>query len=141
MVLFYHLYSVNDCFFFLMIRRPPRPTRTDTLFPYTTLFRSNARSSPKSAHPVLTLAAPAFTNTPMTEETINSLIPYDEIVQDALRAVIGRVLGEVEAAGGLPGGHHFYITFRTRARQSVVSGKRVSVRVDLGGSRLIKKKT
>src|SRR3546814_10989370 len=27
-------------FFFLMIRRPPRTTRTDTLFPYTTLFRS-----------------------------------------------------------------------------------------------------
>src|SRR3546814_4116007 len=29
-------------FFFLMIRRPPRSTRTDTLFPYTTLFRSHA---------------------------------------------------------------------------------------------------
>src|SRR3546814_10537933 len=28
------------CMFFLMIRRPPRSTRTDTLFPYTTLFRS-----------------------------------------------------------------------------------------------------
>src|SRR3546814_1987663 len=28
------------CFFFLMIRRTPRSTRTDTLFPYTTLFRS-----------------------------------------------------------------------------------------------------
>src|SRR3546814_17870540 len=33
------------CFiFFLMIRRPPRSTRTDTLFPDTTLFRSYARS-------------------------------------------------------------------------------------------------
>src|SRR3546814_4418653 len=31
------------CFFFLMIRRPPRSTRTDTLFPYTTLFRSRHR--------------------------------------------------------------------------------------------------
>src|SRR3546814_9276810 len=33
---------LTDChfYFFLMIRRPPRPTRTDTLFPYTTLFRS-----------------------------------------------------------------------------------------------------
>src|SRR3546814_7388388 len=28
------------CVLFLMIRRPPRATRTDTLFPYTTLFRS-----------------------------------------------------------------------------------------------------
>src|SRR3546814_3839780 len=32
-------------FFFLMIRRPPRSTRTDTLFPYTTLFRSPGRCS------------------------------------------------------------------------------------------------
>src|SRR3546814_7107823 len=31
------------CFVFLMIRRPPRSTRTDTLFPYTTLFRSRRR--------------------------------------------------------------------------------------------------
>src|SRR3546814_21078918 len=31
-------------FFFLMIRRPPRSTRTDTLFPYTTLFRSIAQT-------------------------------------------------------------------------------------------------
>src|SRR3546814_13096130 len=29
-------------FFFLMIRQPPRSTRTDTLFPYTTLFRSSS---------------------------------------------------------------------------------------------------
>src|SRR3546814_11873358 len=32
-------------FFFFMIRRPPRSTRTDTLFPYTTLFRSLAVQS------------------------------------------------------------------------------------------------
>ncbi len=51
----------------------------------------------------------------MTDEPPESLIPYDEIVQDALRAVVGRVLGEVEQSGGLPGGHHFYITFHTRA--------------------------
>src|SRR3546814_4320393 len=36
--------SVDIVFFFLMIRRPPRSTRTDTLFPYTTLFRSRYRS-------------------------------------------------------------------------------------------------
>src|SRR3546814_20445935 len=33
-------------FFFLMIRRPPRSTRTDTLFPYTTLFRSKSPVQP-----------------------------------------------------------------------------------------------
>src|SRR3546814_18580186 len=34
------LFAFSFYFFFLMIRRPPRSTRTDTLFPYTTLFRS-----------------------------------------------------------------------------------------------------
>src|SRR3546814_9544048 len=37
------LNSFISSFFFLMIRRPPRSTRTDTLFPYTTLFRSARR--------------------------------------------------------------------------------------------------
>src|SRR3546814_4216969 len=39
-----------------MIRRPPRSTRTDTLFPYTTLFRSNA---------VTILSTPLYSNTTM----------------------------------------------------------------------------
>ena len=52
----------------------------------------------------------------MSEETPDSLIPYDEIVQEALRAVVGRVLGEIVAGGSeLPGEHHFYITFKTGA--------------------------
>lgn len=52
----------------------------------------------------------------MSEDTPDSLIPYDEIVQEALRAVVGRVLGQVEAGGGtLPGNHHFYVTFKTGA--------------------------
>jgi hypothetical protein len=49
-------------------------------------------------------------------DTPDSLIPYDEIVQEALRAVVGRVLGQVVDTGGtLPGNHHFYITFKTAA--------------------------
>jgi hypothetical protein len=51
----------------------------------------------------------------MSDDAPDSLIPYDEIVQEALRAVVGRVLGEVEASGRLPGEHHFYITFKTGA--------------------------
>jgi len=50
----------------------------------------------------------------MSEEIPESYIPYDEIVQEALRAVVGRVLQEVAQEGGLPGGHHFYITFKTK---------------------------
>ena len=51
----------------------------------------------------------------MSDDLPDSLIPYDEIVQEALRAVVGRVLGEVQQTGGLPGAHHFYITFKTQA--------------------------
>jgi hypothetical protein len=52
----------------------------------------------------------------MDDATPDSLIPYDEIVQEALRAVVGRVLGQVVVSGGeLPGAHHFYITFKTNA--------------------------
>jgi uncharacterized protein len=50
----------------------------------------------------------------MSDEAPESLIPYDDIVQEALRAVVGRVLREVETTGDLPGDHHFYITFNTR---------------------------
>lgn len=52
----------------------------------------------------------------MSDDTPDSLIPYDDIVQEALRAVVGRVLGEIVDGGGeLPGNHHFYITFKTGA--------------------------
>jgi len=52
----------------------------------------------------------------MSDDLPDSLIPYDEIVQEALRAVVGRVLRQVEnTGGGLPGTHHFYITFKTQA--------------------------
>ena len=50
----------------------------------------------------------------MSDGLPDSLIPYDEIVQEALRAVVGRVLGSVAAGGSLPGEHHFYITFKTQ---------------------------
>ena len=52
----------------------------------------------------------------MNDTAPDSLIPYDEIVQEALRAVVGRVLGQILRNGStLPGTHHFYITFKTGA--------------------------
>jgi uncharacterized protein len=50
----------------------------------------------------------------MSDEAPESLIPYDDVVQEALRAVVGRVLTEISLKG-LPGDHHFYITFKTQA--------------------------
>src|SRR6056297_3695313 len=40
-----------------MIRRPPRSTRTDTLFPYTTLFRSHARGAREHRGDLVAVAA------------------------------------------------------------------------------------
>lgn len=51
----------------------------------------------------------------MSDDVRDSLIPYDEIVEDALRAVVGRVLRQIEGYDSLPGEHHFYITFKTQA--------------------------
>src|SRR3546814_19764555 len=51
-----------DTFFFLMIRRPPRSTRTYTLFPYTTLFRSHVEQ------PVLLRCAEQLAHLPYRAE-------------------------------------------------------------------------
>src|SRR3546814_15457680 len=45
------VYCSHACFFCLMIRLPPRHTRTDTLFPYTTLFRSQMADGGLVAQP------------------------------------------------------------------------------------------
>jgi uncharacterized protein len=52
----------------------------------------------------------------VTAETPDSLIAYDDIVQDALRGVVYGVLKKIESDGGLPGNHHFYIAFKTGAQ-------------------------
>jgi len=49
-------------------------------------------------------------------------IRYDVLTQDALRGVVRKVLGEVEVAG-LPGEHHFFISFATRAPGVRISKK------------------
>src|SRR3546814_12891517 len=66
-------------FFFLMIRRPPGSTRTDTLFPYTTLFRSwieAAATAEMTMQPVRSieesLADPAFIEDGCATETTDA---------------------------------------------------------------------
>jgi len=50
------------------------------------------------------------------------LIRYDLLVQDALRGVVRKVLADV-AQGGLPGEHHFNITFKTHAQGVQLSAR------------------
>src|SRR3546814_6241507 len=66
-----------------MIRRPPRSTRTDTLFPYTTLFRSSTDAR-------LALLRPAYFLGIFADALSMSILP--EVVQDTV------------AAAGLPSG-------------------------------------
>src|SRR3546814_19644830 len=65
-------------FFFLMIRRPPRATRTDTLLPYTTLFRSigvdqplpgSDGSSPRHQH-----AASGIEQAPACDQVVGTVV-------------------------------------------------------------------
>src|SRR3546814_15278825 len=68
-------------FFFLMIRRPPRPQRTATLFPYTTLFRSLAHASRVTAMGTLASALAHELNQPLT-----AIANYLEAGRDMLDA-------------------------------------------------------
>src|SRR3546814_3880965 len=51
-----------------MIRRPPRSTRTDTLFPYTTLFRSAIKGEARRAREILGIGQPGLVETPSRSE-------------------------------------------------------------------------
>src|SRR3546814_17682409 len=71
-----------------MIRRPPRSTRTDTLFPYTTLFRSTTEN--------IKVAMKTFT-------AKNETVQRDWYVVDATGKTLGRL--RAEPAHRLPGKH------------------------------------
>src|SRR3546814_4949902 len=75
--------------FFLMIRRPPRSTRTDTLFPYTTLFRSLRRVGKKEERSMLlarlTLAAAALF-AGITTAAAGDIAPGDVKIVDGVLA-------------------------------------------------------
>src|SRR3546814_9925958 len=57
-----------------MIRRPPRSTRTDTLFPYTTLFRSTAFLAARNTTPSVAFVRPVALFIIVSSRSINSLI-------------------------------------------------------------------
>src|SRR3546814_13904106 len=108
-----------------MIRRPPSSTRTDTLCPYTTLFRS-WRSG-------------ALGRRRLDSSQQTRLGPLD--------VAPVRSMGTLHVAGGECVDHLAVLAVRYREaaalhqdRKSAGSGKRVSVRVDLGGRRILQTK-
>src|SRR3546814_15409245 len=108
-----------------MIRPPPRSTRTDTRFPYTTLFRSIPIKYP-------------------LPNLISKTIEY--LVDKALRAAFPAAFYDFCRQIGLEGlARDRAVTsaraLKPRDRKSVVQGKSGEVRVDSGGRRIIKKIT
>src|SRR3546814_11601019 len=106
-----------------MIRRPPRSTRTDTLFPYTTLFRS------RHAPAVATLWPRLLSRRRQRRSRRRHARPYPgSHWRRHYRLHSAPCLWPRRCAAG------------TADRKSVVLGKSVSERVDLGGRRILKKK-
>src|SRR3546814_18659360 len=125
-----------------MTLRPPRSTRTDARFPYTTLFRSRApfRFAGKSRNYSRLCCGAATNRKPRSQigrrsfsdrEALAAAALALDVRIDELERFVEPLLLEIQR-------HAF--EHRQIDRQSVVQGKRVSVRVDLGGRRLIKNK-
>src|SRR3546814_19160335 len=130
-----------------MIRRPPRSTRTDTLFPYTTLFRSTAV---RLRHPgpgkcrlyILLIYSHKGAFLAPNENRVRHAMTHCLLKASGVSAVRRevRMRSTRHSAGSAVkttrSGRMAFPTDRTR----VVQGKSVSVRVDLGGRRVIKQK-
>src|SRR3546814_17684666 len=127
-----------------MILRPPVSTRTYTLFPYATLFRSQPLAA---VYIIAILAAVAVACRPADHlDQLRPLVAEQRVIFGAQRGIARRA----DDVRLVP--RHAALTpacaCRGRSsagpapadRKSVVWGKSVEVRVDLGGRRLIKKK-
>src|SRR3546814_14995019 len=140
-------------FFFLMIRRPPRSTRTDTLFPYTTLFRSLPW---EVAQRLVIACAARTTNHPAKRRALRGdvfrVLGVHRLIEGARLALEcsgaplrhkAVVLGE-PSVGSFRGGRAHLIVVpeiggSRLGRKSGGLGMGVSIRVDRGGRRSIKK--
>src|SRR3546814_15675409 len=124
-----------------MIRRPPRSTRTDTLFPYTTLFRSQSDGAttiagccpcrcPCGSGFCRSRKFPAGRLTLLRARAVMRAPIRGKAAMSDLQARFEQAKQDVQGLSERP----------DKDRKSVVEGQRVSVRVDLGGRRIMKKK-
>src|SRR3546814_20933547 len=129
---------IIDCFF-LMIRRPPRSTRTDTLFPYTTLFRSDRfRRHPRhqgrelAAHGPLATALLALPAVQPDRHALGTLQPAARGTKGPLRGTRRpahrRNTGRPRRGAGEAEPHG-----KDKERNTAEEGKTVENRVDNGG--------
>src|SRR3546814_15547686 len=130
-----------------MIRRPPRSTRTDTRFPYTTLVRY-ARRPPDALQRAATRARAAGRLDRAHEPLLGSAVRRSRRFAQKDGSMTDNDVRSVTVEREIP--HPPEKIWRALTtqhlieewldRKSVVSGKSVSVRVDLGGRSIIKKK-
>src|SRR3546814_15291870 len=125
--------------FFLMIRRPPRTTRTDTLFPYTTLFRSVHLARAFEQFGERIPAERECGRKP--DRRPQRIAPPDAFRKRQHAGLVDTPFDRLVRRGGQRDDLAIGIIDPAFAdRKSVGEGKGVSVRVDLGGRRIIKKK-
>src|SRR3546814_16099305 len=120
-----------------MIRRPPRSTRTDTLFPYTPLFRSRGQritaGGVRTTKAKVAIAVMAGDDGPVAIFCIAAAIIKCDIR-------LGRAAIEPKLGGARTAAANLQQSGGSGDRKSGGEGKGVSVRVDLGGRGNIKKK-
>src|SRR3546814_19984573 len=134
-----------------MKRRPPRSTRTDTLFPYTTRFRSAAARLTRRAEPRGVLAAgrvsPSAPSAEIMASARSSMVELGAqmpsgAAQEKSPRMFPPNVAHPPSATAL---HNMRAQAndkrrRREERQTGVKGKSGALRVDLGGRRMIKKK-
>src|SRR3546814_12461448 len=130
-----------------MIRRPPRSTRTDTLFPYTTLFRSVfGRDCVRRDTGDRVCLQINQRNIVLRENLVIALFERRPLRAERMRRFgWGKFLGQIGVGDPranlvAPEIVGVAVGCAIGDRKSVGSGKSVSVRVELGGGRVIKKK-
>src|SRR3546814_12558152 len=130
--------------FFLMIRRPPRSTRTDTLFPYTTLFRSNQRFKIVARNRLDIVRQPGGEAVPGKPRWHLLRLARSSLDRD-LPEMRGRQHRDRRAGGKTDtdptrllrlARHGHRPPFGQQDRKGVVEGKGVAGRVSLGGGRI-----
>src|SRR3546814_12420985 len=128
-----------------MLRRPPRSTRTDTLFPYTTLFRSDTQVKGKIAF-IDHQMAPAQDGSGYGYYGRGRFTGANVAAKKGAIAPVIRAIGTDDHRNPPTGGTNFEPALKpipagaisnpdAEPRKRVVSGQSVSVRVDLGGGR------
>src|SRR3546814_1467209 len=96
------MYIESDVFCVLMIRRPPRSTRTDTLFPYTTLFRSAAAGLEPSDIGLIIVATATPDNTfPASATKVQALLGVPDCIAFDVAAVCSGFLYAVSVADSM----------------------------------------